>query len=153
MRNMQSFGMWVVVASVSLWGAGCGSSDSKPEAGSDAKTPSNSTPAAEKDSAGAGDAVKGKAAFAASCTACHTPDGGAITGLGKDIVNGEFTASISDDELVAFITNGRDAGDPLNTTGIPMPPKGGDPSLTDQKLRDIVAFIRARQAEEGVELK
>ncbi len=153
MRNLRSFGMLVVVASVSLWTAGCGSSDSEPEAGSDAKT--SSTPAEKKApvAASPGDAAKGKATFAASCVACHTPDGGAITGLGKDIISSEFTARLSDDELVAFITEGRDAGDPMNTTGVGMPAKGGDPSLNDQKLRDIVAFIRARQIEEGVELK
>ena len=95
---------------------------------------------------------RGKAAFAASCSACHTPDGGAKPGLGKDMIHSEFTAGISDDELVAFITTGRDAGDPLNTTGVGMPAKGGNPALSEKDLRDLVAFIRGRQVEEGVEL-
>jgi hypothetical protein len=36
--------------------------------------------------------------------------------------------------------------DPLNTTGIQMPPKGGNPLLEDQDLRDIVALIRTFEA-------
>ena len=94
---------------------------------------------------------RGKALIASSCVACHTPDGGAKPPLGKDMIQSEFTAGVSDDELVAFITDGRDASDPLNTTGIPMPPKGGNAALTEDDVRDMVAFIRGRQIEEGVE--
>ncbi|WP_448601203.1 hypothetical protein [Thermoflexus hugenholtzii] len=41
-----------------------------------------------------------------------------------------------------FIKKGRPATDPANTTGVDMPPKGGNPALTDQDLADIIAFLR-----------
>ena len=31
---------------------------------------------------------------------------------------------------------------PDNTSGVEMPPKGGNPGLTDEQLTDIIAYIR-----------
>ena len=50
--------------------------------------------------------------------------------------------ALSDEELVEFLKEGRSAGDPLNETGVDMPPKGGDLSMTDQQLAEIVAYLR-----------
>ena len=47
--------------------------------------------------------------------------------------------------MVDFIKVGRDPSDPLNTTGVAMPPKGGNPALDEEDLYDIVAFIRVIQ--------
>ena len=38
---------------------------------------------------------------------------------------------------------GRPADDPANTTGVAMLPKGGNPSLTDADLTDIVHFLKS----------
>ena len=54
----------------------------------------------------------------------------------------EFIAGLSDEELIAFVKVGRRISDPLSTTGVDMPPKGGNPALTDEQLIDIIAFIR-----------
>lgn len=89
-----------------------------------------------------GDAAAGEKAFAGTCSACHGPKGEGIQGLGKDMTASEFIAGKSDDELVAFIKVGRDPSDPLNTTGVAMPPKGGNPALGDNDLYNIIAFIR-----------
>lgn len=94
---------------------------------------------------------RGKATLSTTCVACHMPDGGAKPGLGKDMIHSTFTAGLDDDGLVAFLKVGRDAGDPLNTTGVGMPAKGGNPALTDDDLRDLVTFIRGRQVQEGVD--
>lgn len=91
--------------------------------------------------ASAGDAEKGKALFV-TCAACHGPNGEGVTGLGKPFTTSEFIASKTDAELVEFLKVGRAVGDPLNTTGVAMPPKGGNPALTDQELLDLVAFVR-----------
>lgn len=48
----------------------------------------------------------------------------------------------TDDDLVTFMKIGRPADDPLNTTGVPMLPKGGNDALTDQDLYDVVAYLR-----------
>lgn len=89
-----------------------------------------------------GDAEAGKDLFAGTCSACHGPEGKGVPGLGKDMTTSEFIAGKTDDELVAFVKVGRDPSDPLNTTGVAMPPKGGNPALSDEDLYDIVAFIR-----------
>jgi len=85
---------------------------------------------------------KGKAVYDRLCATCHGRDAKGMRGLGKSLIANAFTKSLSDDELVAFITQGRSATDPLNETGVDMPPKGGDPTLTEQDLRNVVAFVR-----------
>lgn len=100
-------------------------------------------PAPEPTSTPAGDAVAGQASFTASCSSCHGPEGKGITGLGKDLTTSKWVADQSDAELVAFMQTGRPASDPLNTTGIDMPPKGGNPALTETDLQNIVAYLRS----------
>lgn len=99
-------------------------------------TPSTVAPVAP------GDGVLGEAVFASTCATCHGPTGEGIEGLGPALIDNEFLQSMTDAELVAFIEAGRGAADPDNTTGIAMPPKGGNPSLTDQDLVDVVAYLR-----------
>ncbi len=89
-----------------------------------------------------GDPTRGQELFASSCSSCHGADAKGIEGLGKNLVDSDFVAGLSDPDLVAFIKKGRPSSDPANTTGIDMPPKGGNPSLSDQDLFDIVAYIR-----------
>ena len=92
-----------------------------------------------------GDAARGGQRFAGTCVSCHGPDAKGIAGLGKDLTTSEFVKSKSDSELVAFIQAGRPASDALNTTGVDMPPKGGNPALTEQDLADVVAYLRTMQ--------
>jgi len=89
-----------------------------------------------------GDATRGKAVFDSTCIACHGRDAKGIIGLGKDLTTSEFVKDKTDAELVAFIKTGRPVSDPLNTTGVEMPPKGGNSALTDQDLADVVAYMR-----------
>lgn len=92
--------------------------------------------------AAVGDPTAGRNHFRGVCATCHGPDGKGIPGLGKDLTTSEWVAEQSDEELVEFIKVGRRADHPLNTTGIDMPPKGGNPNLTDDDIRDIVAYLR-----------
>ena len=91
-----------------------------------------------------GDPAAGQVLFA-SCAACHGPTGGGIPGLGKDLTSSEFVSDKTDDELISFIKVGRDPSDPLNTTGMAMPPKGGNPALSDEDLFNILAYLRSIQ--------
>ncbi|GIK41763.1 MAG: hypothetical protein BroJett011_55960 [Chloroflexota bacterium] len=93
--------------------------------------------------AAVGDPAVGQKLFASTCSACHGPAGEGLPGLGKDMTTSEFIAGKSDDELVAFIKVGRDPSDPLNTTGVAMPPKGGNPALSDEDLYHLVAYMRS----------
>ena len=87
----------------------------------------------------------GGAVFRGSCRACHGSDGEGVDGLGKPLVDSEFVDGLDDDALVAFIAEGRPADDPDNTSGIAMPAKGNNSSLTDEDLANVVAFIRSLQ--------
>lgn len=89
-----------------------------------------------------GDAAAGENVYASSCATCHGPDAKGIEGLGKDLHNNAFVDGKTDTEMVDFIKVGRPAGDPANETGVDMPPKGGNPSLSDQDIYDVVAYLR-----------
>ncbi len=77
------------------------------------------------------------------CAACHGPDGHGIPNLGKDLIASDFVHSQTDEELLTFIKTGRPIWDPLNTTGIDMPPKGGNPAMTDDDILAVIAYIRS----------
>ena len=89
-----------------------------------------------------GDPVAGKAQFDTVCIACHGPGGVGVEGLGKPLTTSEFLLTVNDQELLEFVKTGRPIGHPDNTTGVDMPPKGGNPALTDDQLLDIIAYIR-----------
>ena len=80
------------------------------------------------------------------CSACHGPDARGLPNLGKDLVESEFVAAQTDDALVQFIITGRPIWDPLNTTGLDMPGKGGNPAMTSEEIQAIVAYLRTLSA-------
>ncbi len=88
---------------------------------------------------------QGMTLYQATCASCHGLNSGEVTGnvvIGKELTNNVFVQSLSDEELLAFIHQGRDMTDPLNTTGILMPPLGGNPNLTDEDIFKIIAYLR-----------
>ncbi len=95
------------------------------------------------------DAEKGRKLFLGTCAACHGQDGMGAAIKGKSIVTSKFVAERDDAALVAYIKKGRAADDPLNTTGLTMLPRGGNPALKDPDLQHIVAFIRMLQKRGG----
>lgn len=123
-----------ILAVLALVLAACGGGDSD---GGDGGSDATNAP-----SASAGDADHGEEIYGQTCSACHGPDATGIEGLGKDLHQNAFVDGQSDDELVAFLVVGRPADDPANSTGVAMPPKGGNPSLSDDDLLDVVAFLR-----------
>jgi disulfide bond formation protein DsbB len=123
--------------------AACGGDEPEP---TPTPAPAAAAPAAaapaQPVAAAAGDAEHGKQIYAQLCIACHGPEAKGVQGLGKDLTTSTFIAEKTDAELVEFIVKGRDPGDPLNTTGVAMPPKGGNPALSEQDMLDIVAYMR-----------
>ncbi len=118
---------------------GCGGGDS-------ATAPKGPTPPKKTQAAvPKGDPIAGQQKFLKTCVTCHGPAGLGLPKLGKNLVTSEWAKSKTDAELVAFLKVGRPALDPLNTTKVDMPPKGGNPSLTEKDLADIVAFVRMLQ--------
>lgn len=84
----------------------------------------------------------GRNSYLAICSACHGVDALGISGLGKTLIGSEFVNGMSDADLHAFVVKGRDIWDPVNTTGVAMPARGGNPGLTDEDLYEIIAYIR-----------
>ena len=128
--------IWIVVLMIALLTfAACGGGGSE----ASSQTAEEAAPVSK------GDPVAGKEQFDMICFACHGPGGEGIEGLGKPFTTSEFLREKSDEEMVEFIKVGRPSGDPLNTTGIDMPPKGGNPALTDDQIVDIIAYVRTLQ--------
>lgn len=88
---------------------------------------------------------EGQSLFSTTCFACHGFDARGIPGLGKNLVDSTFIHDLTDDELLTFIVDGRPINDPLNTTGVAMPARGGNPSLTDDQIMSIIAYLRSLQ--------
>jgi len=91
-----------------------------------------------------GDAVAGEQTYKGTCIACHGPDAKGVPNLGKSLhpSDSDFISSRTDDELVEYIKVGRTPDDPLNTTGVGMPAKGGNPALSEEDMYNVVAFMR-----------
>jgi len=116
--------------------AGCGGDK---EEASTKTTPSASTPQISNNALAI---AKGKAIFKKTCVACHGENGQGIENLGKDWTHSEFIKDSTDDELVAFLKVGRSLDDPRSAGIAIMPPKGGDPTLNDDDLHNVVKFMR-----------
>ncbi len=89
--------------------------------------------------------AQGLQEFRRTCATCHGQNGEGMPRLGKELFNNEFVQSKSDAELIAFLKEGRPATHPDNTRGVDMPPKGGNPAITDAQLGLIVAYMRSIQ--------
>jgi len=85
--------------------------------------------------------------FIASCAACHGEGGEGIEGQGLPLITSGYVRGTSDDDLIGFIKRGRPMWDPNNTTGLDMPPKGGNPAINDDQLQQIIDYLRAIQEE------
>ena len=133
----------IILALVAL--AACGGGDDKKEEAAPTQQQEQPTaaPQAAAPAALVGDAANGGKIFATACVACHGPEGKGVQGLGKDLTTSEWVTQQSDEQLIEFINKGRDATDPLNTTGVAMPPKGGNVAMSEQEVADIVAFVRS----------
>jgi mono/diheme cytochrome c family protein len=86
---------------------------------------------------------RGAFVYEGTCQICHGPNGQGVEGLGKPWVNSEFIDGLNDDEMLQFLIEGRAADHPDNTTGIAMMPRGGNSLLTDDDLRDVIAYMRS----------
>jgi len=82
----------------------------------------------------------GEKVYAQTCIACHGANGkGAIQGV-SDFTKADGPLAKSDDTLFASIRDG------LVTPGKPlsMPPKGGNPSLTDDEIQAVLDYLRSK---------
>lgn len=123
-----------------------------PEYVAAAPTPPSETEKTAALAAAGGDAelagyiASGTKIFNSTCIACHGKGGVGIKGNGKALANNDFIKGLDDDGLLAFVKSGRGPTDPKNTTGVQMPPKGGNPALSDDDLLDVISYLRTLQA-------
>ncbi len=85
------------------------------------------------------DTAAGKAVYSQTCIACHGANGeGAIPGV-RDLTASDGPLAKSDEELIKNIRDG------FQTPGsaMPMPPNGGNPTLTEDDIRAVVIYLRA----------
>jgi disulfide bond formation protein DsbB len=92
-----------------------------------------------------GDPLAGAQLYRSVCASCHGADLAGVEGLGRELVPSSFIANLSDEELVAFIIEGRSIDHPDNITGVAMLPRVGNPLLSNQDIANIVAYIKAQQ--------
>lgn len=80
----------------------------------------------------------GRDIYMNSCIACHGPDGqGALPGV-PDLAGIEWTAGPDDATRLKRVREGfQNPGSPLA-----MPPKGGNPALTDADLKAVLDYMR-----------
>ena len=86
--------------------------------------------------------AEGEAEYQKTCSACHGADALGVENLGRTLIGSGFVDNNDDAALLEYVKVGRTVDDPLNETGIAMPPKGGNPALTDDQINAIIAYIR-----------
>ena len=138
MTGVRSAVLLLILAALIAGTAACGGGNNDEPAADDA------TVEEAAEAAIVGDPAAGETIYQVSCVACHGPDARGVEGLGKSLhpEDSDFISDRTDAELVEYIKVGRRIDDPLNTTGIDMPPKGGNPAMTEEQMYDVVAFMR-----------
>jgi disulfide bond formation protein DsbB len=94
--------------------------------------------------------LAGRTLFVASCASCHGVNGLGGTGLTGDfkLQESAMVRASSPEQIAAFIIAGRPANSPDSLSGYSMPPKGGNPTLTDAQILQIAQYVKALTADE-----
>ena len=81
----------------------------------------------------------GAAVYNSTCIACHGADGKGVLPGAPDFTDNEGSLSKVDTVLFQNIINGfQSPGSPMA-----MPPKGGNASLSDQDIENVIAYMRS----------
>lgn len=84
-----------------------------------------------------GNADAGASVYSQTCIACHGPRGKGTVPGAPDFTQADDVFAQSDATLLAHMRDGFQSGG-----GMAMPPKGGNPNLTEQDLMDALEYIR-----------
>ncbi len=97
--------------------------------------------------------TRGRMVFAGTCSSCHGPDGTGMVNQGANLHEGGFVASKDDKEMLTFLKIGRQSWDADSKMKLQMPAKGGNPALTEEHLKDVVAYLRVLVKEDAASNK
>ncbi len=87
-----------------------------------------------------GDPQAGREVYDSICVACHAEDGAGLVSGVPSFTRADGRLTQSDEVLLRHIIDGyQSPGSPMA-----MPPRGGDPDLTDQDLHNALSFIRGQ---------
>ncbi len=91
------------------------------------------------------DVTAGRTIYSQTCIACHGANGkGAIPGV-ADLTNVEGALSKPDEELMNSITDGFQSPG----SALAMPPNGGNPTLAEEDVKAVLAYLRAEFGRSG----
>jgi disulfide bond formation protein DsbB len=94
-----------------------------------------------------GGAAAGQVRYQQACAMCHGVQGQGMPHQGPSLRDSAFVTRSNDADLGGFIKTGRPATDPHSVMKLVMPPRGGNPALTDLDITEIVHHLRTMQAE------
>jgi mono/diheme cytochrome c family protein len=98
---------------------------------------------------GEADLALGRDIYNRACIACHGADGaGAMPGV-PDFTDREGPLAKADAALAKAILKGVEG----STAPTPMPPKGGDPNLTETDVRHVLGYIRTEFGRDATNTK
>jgi disulfide bond formation protein DsbB len=90
--------------------------------------------------------LTGRDHYQQACAMCHGVQGQGMPHQGPSLTDSAFVARSDDAELSALIRAGRLPSDPHSVMRLYMPPRGGNPSLTDDDVTEIVHHLRRLRA-------
>lgn len=85
-----------------------------------------------------GHAATGKEVFEKTCIACHGANGKGVVPGAADFTNPNGVLKKDDKTLIKHITEGYKSEGSV----MPMPAKGGNTSLTDADVKNVLQYIR-----------
>jgi mono/diheme cytochrome c family protein len=93
----------------------------------------------------AADEAAGEQVYGTTCIACHGANGKGVLPGTPDFTDPEGSLAKSDEELLSNIIDGFQSPG----SAMPMPAKGGNPSLTEADVAAVIAYLRAEFGEDG----
>jgi len=83
-------------------------------------------------------AATGESTYQSSCVACHGADGAGVLPGVPDLTSTDGPLALADAVLVKRIAEGfQSPGSPMA-----MPPRGGNPGLSDEDIKAVVRYMR-----------
>lgn len=81
--------------------------------------------------------------YMTNCASCHGARGQGQPNWGSSLADSRFVRQMDDAGMVRFLKRGRLPNDPQSVMKRTMPPRGGNPNLTERDLQTLTEYMRA----------